>query len=238
MPLRRPWLSLLVLGIVVVCARAPAAAAEPDLKAGERSLTVSASASVNAEPDLAFFSAGVVSDAETVKDALAKGSATMTKLIEGLKALGLGDGDLQTSALSVDPRYTLGKDQRTQVLSGYRVVARLHIVLRDVKRLGEIIDQAGQLGANQIGRVTFEVSNADALKDEARRAAVAKARARAELYAKAAGVQLGEVLRIFEEPAEARLVPLGVQRATAGAIPIEAGSRALTAEVQVTWGLR
>lgn len=211
--------------------------AEPD-RSGERSITVSAQGSVTAEPDIAYLSAGVVSEAETAKDALAKNAATMAKLIEGLKALGMAARDMQTSALNVEPRYVLAKDNRTQTLNGYRVTNQLHLIVRDVARMGEIVDQAITLGANQLGRVTFEVSNADVLKDEARKAAMANARKRAELFAAAAGVQLGPVLRIFEEPLEARNVPVGVQRAVSGAVPLEPGSRALATEVQVTWGLR
>lgn len=212
-------------------------AADTD-RSGERSITVSAQGSVTAEPDIATLSAGVVSEAETAKDALAKNAATMTKLVEGLKAAGMAARDMQTAAMNVEPRYVLAKDNRTQTLNGYRVTSQLHLVVRDVTRMGEIVDQAITLGANQLGRVTFEVSNADALKDEARKAAMTNARKRAELYATAAGVQLGPVLRIFEEPLEARSVPIGVQRAVSGAVPLEPGSRTLATEVQVTWGLR
>lgn len=234
---RAGLLACVLLLLPVLEAWQPARAAEPD-RTGERSITVSAQGSVTAEPDIAFLSAGVVSEAETAKDALAKNAGTMAKLVDGLKALGLAAGDMQTSALNVEPRYVLAKDNRTHTLNGYRVTTQLHLVLRDVKRMGEIVDQAIALGANQLGRVTFEVSNADTLKDEARKAAIANARKRAELYAAAAGVQLGPVLRIFEEPLEARTVPIGVQRAVSGAVPIEPGSRTLATEVQVTWGLK
>ena len=212
-------------------------AAEPPATP-ERTITVSAQGSVTAEPDIAYLSAGVVSEAETAKDALAKNAATMAKLIDGLKALGVAGGDMQTAALNVEPRYVLAKDNRTQTLNGYRVTNQLHLVLRDIRRMGEIVDQAINLGANQLGRVTFEVSNAEALKDDARKIALANARKRAELYAAAAGVQLGPVIRIFEEPMEARTTPIGVQRALSGAVPIEPGTRALGTEVQVTWGLK
>lgn len=215
----------------------PATAAEPD-RSGERTITVTAQGSVTAEPDVAYLSAGVVSEAETARDALAKNAAAMAKLIDGLKALGLAAQDMQTSALNVEPRYTLAKDNRTQTLSGYRVTNQLHLIIRDLKRMGEIVDQSIALGANQLGRVTFEVSNADALKDDARKAAMVNARRRAELYAAAGGVQLGQVVRIFEEPVEARTALIGVQRALSGAVPIEPGSRTLVTEVQVTWTLR
>ncbi len=227
---------LLIVAIALALAP-PAMAADPE-RTAERSITVSAQGNVTADPDIAYFSVGVATDAETARDALAKNSLAMTKLIEGLQATGIAQRDIQTSAVNVEPRYTLAKDNRTQTLSGYRVTNQVHVIVRDVKRMGEVIDQAITLGANQIGRVSFEVSNADALKDEARKTAMANARKRAELYAAAAGVALGPVLRIFEEPAESRLAPIGVQRAVSGAVPIEPGSRTLSTEVQVTWGLR
>lgn len=215
-----------------------ASAAEPE-RTAERSITVSASGSVTVDPDIAYMAAGVVSDAETAREALTKNAAAMTKLLDGLKALGIVPGDIQTTSLNVEPRYTAAKDNpRNQVLSGYRVTNHVYLVIRNLKRLGEIVDQAISLGANHLGRVSFEVSKADQLKDEARKAAVANARRRAELFAAAAGVQLGTVVRIFEEPSEARLPPVGVQRAISGAVPIEPGSRTLSTEVQVTWTLR
>ena len=152
---------LLLLGLTLG-AESPVRAAEPE-RTSERSITVSAQGSVTAEPDIAYLSAGVMSEAETTKDALAKNAATMAKLIEGMKALGVAAGDMQTSALNVEPRYVLAKDNRTQTLNGYRVTNQLHLVLRDVKRMGEVVDQAIALGANQLGRVTFEVSNAETM---------------------------------------------------------------------------
>jgi uncharacterized protein YggE len=218
-------------------AGAPALAAEP-ARTSERSITISAQGSVVAEPDIAYFSAGVATDAETARDAIAKNSVAMTRLLDGLRTAGLAAGDIQTASVNVEPRYTLAKDNRTQVLNGYRVTNQLHLIVRDVKRMGEFMDHAIALGATQLGRVSFEVSNADRLKDDARKQAMANARKRAELYAVAAGVELSSVLRIFEEPAEARLAPVGVHRALSGSVPIEPGSRTLTTEVQVTWGLR
>lgn len=231
-------ISVPALVVALLLGSQVASAAEPE-RITERSITVSASGSVTADPDIAYMAAGVVSDAETAREALAKNAAAMTKLLDGLKALGIAPGDIQTTQLNVDPRYTNAKDNpRTQVLSGYRVTNQVYLVIRDLKRLGEIVDQAISLGANHLGLVSFEVSKADQLKDEARKAAVANARRRAELFAAAAGVQLGTVVRIFEEPSESRQPPVGVQRAISGTVPLEPGSRTLSTEVQVTWTLR
>jgi uncharacterized protein YggE len=114
----------------------------------------------------------------------------------------------------------------------------VRLTVRDVKRLGEILDAAIALGANQVRGIEFEVSNAEALKDAARKQAVANAKQRAELYASAAGVQLGPVLQIAEGASEGPRPTFAVRAAAAHPVPIEAGTRLLTVEVSVVYGLR
>ena len=110
--------------------------------------------------------------------------------------------------------------------------------MREVKRLGEVLDQAIALGANQINSIGFDIANAETLKDEARKQAMANAKRRAELYATAAGVQLGHVLRISESVMEAIGRPMAGRAMAASSVPIEAGTRTLTVEVHVTYALR
>ena len=205
----------------------------------ERTVSVSASGTVTAEPDIAHISAGVATEAETAKDAIARNSAVMGKLIEGLKGAGIAVRDIQTTTLQVEPRYTQPKDGRPGAISGYRVVNQVRLTVREVKRLGEILDQAIALGANQINSIGFEVATAETLKDEARKQAMVNAKRRAELYATAAGVQLGQVLRI----SEGVVGDLGIRamsgaRSMAASVPIEAGTRTLTVHVDVTYALR
>jgi uncharacterized protein YggE len=214
-----------------------AMAAEGD-KPAERYVAVSATGSVAAEPDMAAVSTGVIVEADTAKEALARNSTVMAKLIDGLKALGIAPKDIQTTAVNVEPRYVQAKDGRPSTISGYRVVNQVRLTVRDVKRLGEILDGAIALGANQINGIAFDVSNAETLKDEARKQAMVNARRRAELYATAAGAQLGNVLSISEDvSASPRPMPMA-RGAMAGAVPIEAGTRTLTVEVNVTYALR
>ena len=166
-------------------------AAEGD-KPAERHVSVSATGSVAADPDMASISAGVVVEADTAKEALARNSTVMAKLIDGLKALGIAPKDIQTTAVNVEPRYVQAKDGRPATINGYRVVNQVRLTVRDVKRLGEILDPAITLGANQVNGIGFDVANAETLKDEARKQAMANAKRRAELYATAAGAQLGQ----------------------------------------------
>lgn len=233
--LRTLGMAVAVVAAATLLQARTAGAAEGDKL--ERTVSVSASGMVAAEPDVAYISAGVVTEADTAKDAIARNSAVMTKVIEGLKGSGIAARDLQTTTLHVEPRYTQAKDGRPGTISGYRVINQVRLTVRDVKRLGEVLDQAITLGANQINSINFDVSNAETFKDEARKQAMANAKRRAELYVAAAGVQLGNVVRISESIQDfAR--PMAAPRALAASVPIEAGTRTMTVEVHVTYALR
>lgn len=203
----------------------------------DRTVSVSASASVTAEPDIAQISSGVVTEADSAKDAMGRNSVVMIKLIDGLKAAGIQPKDIQTTTLNVEPRYTQPKDGRVATINGYRVVNQVRLTVRDVKRLGDVLDQAIALGANQINHIAFDIANPEMLKDEARKQAMENARRRGELYAKAAGGQLGPVLRISENMGEPHPMP-GGRMAMRASVPIEAGTRSLEVEVHVTYALR
>ena len=204
----------------------------------ERTVSVSATGTVAAEPDIAHISAGVTTEGDTARDAIARNNTVMAKVIEGLKAAGVAARDIQTTTLNVEPRYSQPKDGRPGTVSGYRVVNQVRLTVREVKRLGEVLDQAIALGANQINSIGFDIANAETLKDEARKQAMANAKRRAELYATAAGVQLGHVLRISESVMEAIGRPMAGRAMAASSVPIEAGTRTLTVEVHVTYALR
>jgi uncharacterized protein YggE len=207
-------------------------------KASDRTISVSASGMVATEPDVATISAGVATEGDTAKDAIARNSAAMTKVIDGLKAAGIAPRDIQTTTLLDEPRYTQAKDGRPATIAGYRVVNQVRLTVRDIKRLGEVLDQAIALGANQVHGISFDVANAETVKDEARKQAMANAKRRAELYAGAAGVQLGQVLRISETLIEAEPNVFAARKFSGAAAPIESGTRTLTVEVHVTYALR
>jgi len=204
----------------------------------ERTVSVSATGSVTAEADVAQISAGVVTEGDSAKDAIGRNTVVMTKLIAGLKAIGIQAKDIQTTTLNVEPRYTQPKDGRAASISGYRVVNQVRLTVRDVKRLGEVLDQAIAQGANQISHIAFDIAEPEVLKDEARKQAMENARRRGELYAKAAGGQLGPVLRISESVADIHPVPGGGRMAMRASVPVEPGTRSLEVEVHVTYALR
>lgn len=216
----------------------------PDRPPGfERTISVSGLGTVTAEPDIASISTGVVSEAETAKEAMAKNSAVMSAMIDALKASGLDAKDIQTTNLSVQPRYQSSRDGRPPSINGYTVHNQARIIVRDIKRLGDILDQAIRLGSNQISGISFEVSRADDLRDEARKLAMANAQRKAKLYAEAAGASLGQPLSIEEPGSFPIFRPMaGMARAAlagdGAAPPVEAGSLKLEAHVNVTFAIK
>lgn len=203
----------------------------------ERTVSVSATGSVVAEPDLAMISTGVVSEADTAREALSRNTATMAKVIDGLKALGISAQDIRTTTLNVEPRYRSAKDQAPSIV-GYQVVNQVRITARELKRLGEVLDQIVSLGVNQIGGIAFEVSKAEELRDEARKMAMANALRRARLYAASAGADVGAVLMISEDVPAPAPRPLARTSLAASDVPIEPGTQRLEVKVNVTWALR
>ena len=162
----------------------------------------------------------------------------MQKVVAALKASGIDAKDIQTSSLRVEPRYTRPKEGEAAQIDGYRVINQVQIVARNLDRLGDILDQLVSLGANDTGGLSFEASQAETLRDDARKEAVANARRRAELYAKAAGVELGEVLSIDEGGGEAPQPVMHMARAMKSSVPVERGTQTLSANVTITWELK
>ena len=205
----------------------------------ERTVSVSASGTVPAAPDVAQITTGVASEAQTAREAMEANNKAMKTLIDGLKALGLEGKDFQTINFGVEPQHQHHQDGKPPTLVGYRVVNQVRIVQRNIGRLGETLDKAILLGANQIGGISFEVSNAETLRDDARRQAMENALRRAQLYAGAAGGSVGRVLTITEGGAMPGPRPFaGGRMALASSVPIQAGEETLTVSVQVTWELK
>ncbi len=237
---RRGLVALGVATISLLSASMEPAMANDPKKEFERSVTVSATGSVAADPDHAVISTGIATDGDTAREAMTKNTASMTKLVEGLKTAGIAAKDIQTTAINVEPRYNNPRDGKPPSVIGYRVVNQVRIMARDIKKFGEVLDQSITLGANQMGGISFEVSNAEMLKDEARKQAMANARRRAELYAQAAGAALGNVLTISEQVmgGGSPRAYVGARMMQAEAVPVEPGSQKLEVQVHVMWALK
>lgn len=207
----------------------------------ERTVTVSASATVSATPDEAFIQTGVSSDAATAREALTKNSAAMSKVIAWLKSSGIEAKDIQTTQFNVEPVYVYPKEGQPPKLTGYRAQNMASVRVRDLARLGDVLDQLVTAGATQMNGISFNVSRAETLKDDARKQAMANALRRAQLYAEAAGAQVGAIVQIQEDVSFAGPRPMVFSKARAAmaeSVPVEQGSQDLEARVTATWQLK
>ncbi|WP_157961560.1 SIMPL domain-containing protein [Acuticoccus kandeliae] len=222
---------------VVTAAMLVALAIAPVNAAEMRLLTVTGDGTAAAAPDQATITIGVESVAVSAAEALAANTREATAIIDAIKAAGVADADIQTSNISVQPRFTDRSyaDGGSEV-SGYQVSNQLTITVRALDGLGALLDSAVSAGANQIFGISFGFQDDTAITDEAREAAVADALRKGALYAKAAGVTLGAITGISEINIGPSPMPMAMQRMQAS-VPVEAGQQSVAATVSVTWSL-
>lgn len=205
-------------------------------------ISVSGEANVSVAPDLAQVDGGVTSEAKTAREASEANNAAMGKVLLALKGAGIEEKDYQTSRLSLQPLYaTSSKVSETQRgIVSFRASNRVTIKVRDVGKIANVIDTMVTAGANEIGGISFVVTQASKALDEARTKAIADARRKAEIYAKAAGVTLGEPISISEEGAASPPVFRSKMAAPmAGApTPVAPGEELLSITVSVTWAIK
>ncbi len=228
-PLSRRSLSMMIAVGLLAAPMVPAAA-----RAAERSITVTGEATTSVAPDNANIRLGVTSQGKNAREASEANARQMTSVLAAIKESGVADRDVQTSRLSLQPQYEQGKAGPARLL-GFQVTNQVSIRIREIEKFPGILDRAIAAGANEMSGIEFVVSEQSKLLDQARDDAVADARRKAELYAKAAGVKLGPVSSISEEGSSPPR-PV-VQAMRASAVPVAPGEQLLRAAISVTFEL-
>ena len=203
-------------------------------------ISVSGEATVSVAPDIAHIDAGVASDAKTAKEASDANNAAMGRVLLALKTAGIAESDYQTSRLSLQPQYAPNRASGSSPVVGFRASNRVTIRIRDVTKVAGVIDTLVGAGANDIGNISFEVGQASKLLEDAREQALADARRKAEVYARAAGVTLGAPLSISEGGGPMPLFKGRMAAAPMGAaaVPIAPGEETLSVTVSVSWAIK
>lgn len=232
-------LALVLTGSALAIATLPAAAQEMRpvmLPVDGTVLDVVAEGTSSRVPDVALIQAGVVSQAATASAAMAQNAGQMTRVLAALRKAGIAERDLQTANVSLSPQYRYEQNQ-SPVLTGYQASNQVSVRFRDIAKSGAILDALVREGANNISGPNLTIDKPEAALDEARTAAVATARARAELYAKAAGLRVDRILSISESGAVAPPMPIAVQagrfKAADAATEIVAGEQELRLSLSV-----
>jgi len=231
-------LPLAGLAFAVLAATLGPAAAQS--AASPRQVSIQGEGQASAAPDEAVIGGGTQVQARTAKEAMDGNSTAMRQVLEALKQAGIAERDVATSALSLRPVIEQGSGNRPRV-TGYAAGHRITVRVRDLARLGDVLDRMVAGGANQIDGLDLTVSNWSAKVDEARVAAVADARRKAEALAQAAGARLGKVVTITEHGGA---TPPPMVRSSAartlsysGPAPVATGDQTFRLSVSVVWEL-
>lgn len=217
-------------------AQTPASPALPGTR-----LDVVASGEVSAVPDIATIGAGVVTQAPTAAAAMNDNAVRAAATMAAIRKAGVADRDIQTTTVNLSPQYRYA-DNQPPVIVGYQASSRVSVRFRDVKKAGPILDALVAAGANQIDGPTLSFDRPEPLLDQAREKAVAAARARAALYARASGLQVKRIVAIsegsFETPIVRPMPMMEMARAQkASDTMIEAGEQKLSISLSVTFEL-
>jgi uncharacterized protein len=226
----KPSLALAVAAATWLAAPALAQTPRP-------AISVTGEATVSVPPDQAQIDGGVTSDAKTAREASDANNAAMGKVLLALKGAGIDEKDYQTSRLSLQPQYAPNRSGPSPVV-GYRASNRVTVRLRDVTKIAGIIDVLVGAGANELGGINFVVTQASKLLDDAREKAIADARRKAEIYAKAAGVTLGEPLSISEEGSAPPVFRGKMAAPMAAGAAVAQGEETLSVSVSVSWAIK
>lgn len=228
-----------VLGLMVVLAGFPVQAEEAKFM---RTLSISGHGEVQVVPDLAVITVGVTTQGQSARDALDANTKAMRALLDTLKKAGIEDRDLATSNFSVSPRLDYGNNNgQPPKTVGYDVNNMVTVTVRKIDDLGELLDVAVSTGSNTINGISFSVSKPDDHLTEARKAAVADARSKADTYASAGGFKIVNILSINENTAYQPPKPYMAKSAraqAADAVPIAQGEQTLSVDVGITYEIK
>ncbi len=205
----------------------------------ERGVVVIGEGSVSLVPDYARIGSGVTTRAKTAREAADANAKAMAAIMAMLVSAGIEQKDIQTSRFSVQPIYESHPPNSEQRLTGFSVSNQINVTIRQIGKVGDILDRLVTAGATDVGSVEFLHSDLSKALDQAREAAVADARRKAELYAHAAGLTLGSVTWITEDSGYAPPMPMAMRTAGAMAapVPIAAGEDTLRVRITVSFDM-
>lgn len=215
------------------------ACAQPMLadEAPARRIVVSGDARAEAAPDRASFTAGVQAEGAAAGEAMGAASTAMAAVLKALKGAGVAPADVQTQEISIDPVWDDGDGgQRQPRVRGYAASNLVSVRVRDVARLGALIDAASGAGANRLMGVSFDLADPETQEAEARAKAVADARAKAKQLAAAAGVKLGPVVSITEQGGGAPM-PMFARAEAMPTAPVAPGTVGVEVQVEVVFAI-
>lgn len=234
---------LLPLTLTAALLAAPGAFAE-DMNETPR-IVVTGEGEQAVKPDMALLTLAVTREADTARAALDDNNKAMDDVIAAMKEAGIEDRDLQTSGLSINPRYVYPSDkndEQTPRIVGYEVTNTLSVRVRELEKVGAVLDRSVTLGVNQGGNIVLTNDDPSEALRAARKDAVEDAMEKARAMADAAGVGTGRILEMREQSATPPPMPFEAKTMRMAApasdsVPVAAGENTYHVQVSVTFAI-
>lgn len=231
-------LAMLTAAVLSFTAFTPVKAADEN-QPTKRTLNVSGSGTVNASPDIAYVTLGVVTENKDAKTAQQDNAKAMDKVTALIKSSGIKSDDIKTVNYSIYPKYDYIKDTGESNITGYTVNNSIQVTVRDITKAGSIIDVAAGSGVNLTSNISFGLSDYDKFYNEALKKALGAAKVKAESMADVYGIKLGVPVTINENggssPVYSNMGYAKAQVADSAATPIQAGTMEIKANVSVAY---
>ncbi len=160
-------------------------------------ITVSGEGKVYAKPDVAIVSLGVTTQASTVADVTKNNTDKMNAVIDAVKALKIDEKDIQTTNYSLTPLYNY-TSKLGRIFQGYTLEQDIQVKIRDFTKIGDVLSQGTEKGANLVGDLQFTIDNPEQFREQARAKAIEQAKANAQNLSKESGVNLGKLINVYE----------------------------------------
>jgi uncharacterized protein YggE len=209
----------------------------------QRLLSVTGSGLVYLAPDVAYINIGVHTDRATASEAVSSNSAQTQQVIAALKEFGVEDADIKTTSFSIYPNVQYDPQTNQEIGTTYVVDNTVHVTVRQIDMLGDLLDATVSAGANRVNSIQFDAADKSAAIKQARDAAVEDATTQARELAAAAGVSLGSIHQLDFYNAVPSPVISGFGKGGGGgleaaSVPIEAGQLTVTANVSISYQIK
>jgi uncharacterized protein YggE len=212
-----------------------------------RTVTVQGEGTVTATPDQAVVRFGIVSEAETAEGARSQNATASRNAMNAVRDLGIAEANIQMQGLRLQPRREYDRETRNYEERGFEATRQVVVEVDSLEQLPALVTRVVQQGANRLDGIQYELSDREAVRNDALRAAAEHARAKAALLAETLGAELGEVLQINEQSfdfprpvfrAEMAMAKASADQAAPEPDAYAAGEIEVSASVQVVFQLR
>ncbi|MES2906382.1 MAG: SIMPL domain-containing protein [Pseudomonadota bacterium] len=211
--------------------------ADPKIENGKLTLTGIGEAKI--APDQAVITLSVVTQRRNAAEALNDNSKDMTQALNAIKAEKIDAKDIQTSNVSIQPQYAYLQNS-VRKLTGYEARNSITVVIKDLTKVGIVLDKAVTLGVNEVNGPYFGLQDNEKAQNDARLEAMENVRKLAALYEQGMGIKTGKIIQISEnysapEPQPVAVARMAMMEAKSAPAPVEAGEMSINARVSVVW---